>query len=63
VLADLNVIEQSMQDIQSALGRDPGNVLLREMLLETYQDEQRLIARVQEAGLWTEEADSGRGST
>lgn len=62
VLADFNVIEHSMQDIQNALGRDPGNELLREMLLETYQDEQQLIATVQEAGLWTEEADSGKGS-
>lgn len=62
VLADLSVIEQSMQDIQSALGRDPGNALLREMLLESFQDEQRLIATVQEAGVWTEEAGSGKGS-
>jgi hypothetical protein len=62
VLADLKVIEQSMQDIQTALGRDPGNALLREMLLETYQDEQHLIATVQEAGVWTQEAGSGKGS-
>ncbi len=62
VLADLKVIEQSMQDIQAALGRDPGNALLREMLLETYQDEQHLIATVQEAGVWTQEAGSGKGS-
>jgi hypothetical protein len=62
VLADLKVIEQSMQDIQTALGRDPGNALLREMLLETYQDEQHLIMTVQEAGVWTQEAGSGKGS-
>jgi hypothetical protein len=61
VLADLRVIEQSMQDIQAALGRDPGNALLRQMLLETYQDEQHLFATVQEAGTWTREAGSGRG--
>lgn len=63
VLTDLKVIEQSMQDVQAALGRDPGNALLREMLLETYQDEQHLIATVREAAAWTEQAGSGRGST
>jgi hypothetical protein len=63
VLADLQVIEQSMQDIQSALGRDPGNALLREMLSESYQDEQHLFATVQEAAVWTQEAGSGKGST
>ncbi len=62
VLADLAVIEKSMRDIQSALGRDPSNALLREMLLESYQDEQQLIATVQEAGTWTREAGIGKGS-
>ena len=62
VLADLDVIQRSMRDIQAALGRDPGNALLRAMLQESYQDEQQLIATVQEAGKWTSEAGTGDGS-
>jgi hypothetical protein len=61
VRADLQLIERSIQDIQTALGRDPGNALLHEMLRETEQDEQHLAATVQEAGVWTEEASGTRG--
>lgn len=61
VRADLQVIERSIQDIQSALGRDPGNALLHELLRETEQDEQHLATTVREAGAWTEEASGGRG--
>jgi hypothetical protein len=61
VRADLQVIERSIQDIQSALGREPGNALLHEMLRETEQDEQHLAATVRDAGVWTEEASGGQG--
>jgi hypothetical protein len=61
VRADLQVIEKSIQDIQAALGRDPGNALLHEMLRETEQDEQHLASTVQEAGVWTQEASGGQG--
>jgi hypothetical protein len=60
VRADLQVIEQSIQDIQSALGRDPGNALLHELLRETEQDEQHLAATVRDAGVWTEEASGAQ---
>ncbi len=49
VLASLATIHQSMQDIQAALGREPGNALLQELLIDTYQDEMRVLTTVQEA--------------
>lgn len=50
VLASLATIHQSMRDIQDALGREPGNALLQELLVDTYQDEMQVLATVQEAG-------------
>jgi hypothetical protein len=50
VLASLATIHQSMRDIQDALGREPGNALLQELLVDTYQDEMNVLATVQEAG-------------
>jgi len=47
--ASLATIRKSMQDIQSALGRDPGNALLQELLVNTYQDEMRVLTAVHEA--------------
>jgi hypothetical protein len=47
--ASLATIRKSMQDIQAALGRDPGNVLLQELLVNTYQDEMRVLTAVHEA--------------
>ena len=38
-----------MTDIQAALGRDPGNALLQELLVNTYQDEMRVLTTVHEA--------------
>lgn len=49
VLASLATIHQSMREIQTALGREPGNALLQEMLVDTYQDEMRVLTTVQEA--------------
>jgi len=49
VLASLDTIHKSMQDIQAALGRDPGNALLQELLVNTYQDEMRVLTDVQDA--------------
>ncbi len=49
VLASLATIHQSMREIQAALGREPGNALLQEMLVDTYQDEMRVLTTVQEA--------------
>lgn len=47
--ASLATIRKSMQDVQSALGRDPGNALLQELLVNTYQDEMRVLTAVHEA--------------
>ena len=50
VTASLAIIRKSMSDIQAALGREPGNALLQELLVNTYQDEMRVLAAVHEAG-------------
>lgn len=50
VTASLTTIRKSIADIQEALGRDPGNALLQELLVNTYQDEMRVLTTVQEAG-------------
>jgi hypothetical protein len=49
VIASLDTIHGSMQDIQAALGRDPGNALLQELLVNTYQDEMRVLTDVEDA--------------
>ena len=49
VLQSLATIHQSMQQIQQALGREPGNALLQELLIDTYQDEMQVLSTVQEA--------------
>lgn len=49
VATSLATIRKSMSDIQAALGRDPANALLQEMLVNTYQDEMRVLTTVREA--------------
>jgi hypothetical protein len=49
VLDSLATIQQSMREIQQALGREPGNALLQELLIDTCQDEMQLLSTVQEA--------------
>jgi hypothetical protein len=49
VLNSLAAIHQSMRDIQQALGREPGNALLQELLIDSYQNEMQVLATVQEA--------------
>ena len=44
-----------MQDLEAALGKDPTNALLQELLLNTYQDEMRVLTTVHEA------SESGKG--
>lgn len=56
VLASLATIEQSMHEIQQALGREPGNALLQELLIDTYQNEMQLLSTVQDTS-------SGSGET
>ena len=55
VSASLAAIEKAKQDLEQALGRDPGNALLQELLVNTYQDEMRVLTDVHEA------SDPGRG--
>ena len=55
VMASLAAIHGAKQDLQNALGKDPGNALLQELLVNTYQDEMRVLTDVHEAG------DAGRG--
>ena len=50
VIASLRTIHQSMKDLQAALGNDPSNALLQELLVNTYQDEMRVLTTVHEAG-------------
>jgi len=50
VLASLATIHRSMQQIQQALGQEPANALLQELLIDTYQDEMRVLTAVQEEG-------------
>jgi len=50
VAASLATIRQSKHDLEAALGRDPANALLQELLVNTYQDEMRVLTSVHEAG-------------
>jgi len=49
VLKSLATIHQSIHDIQQALGREPGNALLQELLIDSYQNEMQVLSTVQEA--------------
>ena len=49
VISSLATIHKSMQDLEAALGKDPANALLQELLLNTYQDEMRVLTTVNEA--------------
>jgi hypothetical protein len=49
VLNSLATIHQSIHDIQQALGREPGNALLQELLIDSYQNEMQVLSTVQEA--------------
>src|ERR1700722_5753319 len=55
VTASLATIETAKKDLESALGKDPSNALLQELLINTYQDEMRALTDVHEA------SDPGRG--
>lgn len=49
VAASLAAIHDSMKNIEAELGRDPANALLQELLVNTYQDEMRVLTAVNEA--------------
>jgi hypothetical protein len=50
VASSLATIRTSIKDLQEALGRDPANALLQELLVNSYQDEMRVLTAVHEAG-------------
>ena len=50
VVASLQTINDSKQDLERELGKDPSNTLLQELLVNTYQDEMRVLTAVHEAG-------------
>jgi hypothetical protein len=50
VAASLKAINDSKRDLEAELGKDPGNALLQELLVNTYQDEMRVLTAVHEAG-------------
>ena len=56
VTASLEAIEKAKADLEQALGHDPSNALLQELLVNTYQDEMRVLTDVHEA------SDPGRGT-
>src|SRR5262249_24686458 len=49
VTDSLKAIEKAKADLEQALGRDPSNALLQELLVNTYQDEMRVLTDVHEA--------------
>ncbi len=55
VVASLQTINDSKRDLETELGKDPSNALLQELLVNTYQDEMRVLTAVHEA------ASSGEG--
>jgi len=55
VTDSLKAIEKAKADLEQALGRDPSDALLQELLVNTYQDEMRVLTDVHEA------SDPGRG--
>jgi len=50
VLSSLQAINDSKHDLERELGKDPSNALLQELLVNTYQDEMRVLTAVHEAG-------------
>jgi hypothetical protein len=50
VRSSLQAISDSKRDLERELGKDPSNALLQELLVNTYQDEMRVLTAVHEAG-------------
>jgi hypothetical protein len=55
VIASLATIHKSKQVLEEELGKDPTNALLQELLVNTFQDEMRVLTTVHEA------SDAGKG--
>ena len=50
VAASLATLRRSIAEIEAALGRDPANALLQELLVSTSQEEMRALTAVRDAG-------------
>jgi hypothetical protein len=50
VMSSLQTLSDSKRDLEAELGKDPSNALLQELLVNTYQDEMRVLTAVHEAG-------------
>jgi hypothetical protein len=49
VVHSLKAISDSKRELEAELGKDPSNALLQELLVNTYQDEMRVLTAVHEA--------------
>lgn len=45
----LGTLHRSIEELRAALGEDPSNLLLQELLVNAYQNEMRVLVTVQEA--------------
>jgi hypothetical protein len=50
VAASLRTLQRSISDIEAALGRDPANALLQELLVSSCQEEMRALTAVRDSG-------------
>ena len=50
VSASLDTLRQSITEIEAALGRDPANALLQELLVSSCQEEMRALTAVRDSG-------------
>jgi len=50
VAASLATLRRSISEIESALGRDPANALLQELLVNSCQEEMRALTAVRDSG-------------
>jgi N-acyl-D-aspartate/D-glutamate deacylase len=50
VAASLATLRRSITEIEAALGRDPANALLQELLVNSCQEEMRALTAVRDSG-------------
>jgi hypothetical protein len=50
VAASLKTLQRSILEIEAALGKDPANALLQELLVSSCQEEMRVLTTVRDSG-------------
>jgi hypothetical protein len=50
VAASLKTLQRSISEIEAALGKDPANALLQELLVNSCQEEMRALTAVRDSG-------------